>query len=178
MTDTLISQMPKIQNIISEELLIPIDKSYLEHLRKASRSAAGAELDEVCLIEFIKFFRLATNFPLYKIQISREIDLVWHAAILETKQYRNLNETLNNGNFLDHSVLDSESGSKYHSIDEEQDDFDIALNYFHQFGGFTKNSLDFWPQARKICERNRINYGNLNNILSAAISDALNSGKL
>lgn len=170
--------MSKMQNIIAEELLVSIDKSYLEHLRKASRSTAGAELDEVCLTEFIKFFRLATNFPLSKIQISREIDLVWHAAILETKQYRDLNETLNNGNFLDHSVLDSESGSKYHSIDAEQDDFDVALNYFHQFGEFTENSLDFWPQARKICERNQINCGNLNNILSAAINDALNSGKL
>lgn len=178
MTDTMISQMSKMQNIMPEELLISIDKIYLEHLRKASRSAAGAELDEVCLIEFIKFFRLATTLPLSKIQLSREIDLVWHAAILETKQYRNLNETLNNGNFLDHSVLDSESGSKYHSIDAEQDDFDVVLNYFHQFGEFTKNSLEFWPQARKICERNLINCSNLNKILSAAIDDALNSGKL
>lgn len=156
-------------------LSFEIDDHYYQHLLARTRGELGQELAEAALIEFLKFFFIATRNPEKRIFISSAIDHVWHEAILETKAYRRLNDIHNTGSFLDHSGSEIFQDRESSSFDFHAN-FEFVINYFHLFGEFKEENLPLWPQASAICKSKHLNVIQFNfliNQISASISKAV-----
>lgn len=153
---------------VETDILPMINERYLCYLNSNCEKILGSNLSRVGLLEFFKFFLLSTSFPESKIQISEVIDKIWHAAILETKQYRWLNEQFNRRFFLDHTALDHKPDFMISEQESHQSSFDFAVNYFLQFGQFSSESIELWPQARSLCSKYELNCVELNKIIDLA----------
>lgn len=156
---------------VEAEVLPEISEHYVRYLQSAAEKILGSNLSRTGLLEFLKFFLLSTSFPESKIQISDAIDEIWHAAIIETRQYRILNDRFNNGFFLDHSVLDLRSDFLNTEQAITQSNFDFAINYFLHFGEFTSESIELWPQASSLSSRYELNCIELNTVIALACKD-------
>ncbi|MEY3903196.1 MAG: hypothetical protein RL189_2502 [Pseudomonadota bacterium] len=156
---------------VETEVLPEINEHYVSYLQSTAEKILGSNLSRTGLLEFLKFFLLSTSFPESKIQISDAIDKIWHAAIIETRQYRILNDRFNNGFFLDHTVLDLRPDIFINEQAITQSNFDFAVNYFLHFGEFTSESIELWPQVSSLGSKYELNCVELNTVIALACKD-------
>jgi len=89
------------------------------------------------------------------IPVSREVDEIWHAWILQTQQYFALCERLPAGHYVHHSSNDY---LRYFDPDVGEEE-DLALSvkmlalYVANFGGFTADGARHWLLARHLIDR-------------------------
>lgn len=99
---------------------------------------------ETALREFERFFKLALNFegPMH-LPVSQAIDEIWHACILETREYAELCQRVG-PKFLHHESTTPPEDGKADALE-----LDLRLSwlvaYVEKFGEFSEESLEFWP---------------------------------
>jgi hypothetical protein len=101
------------------------------------------------------------------IPVNRDIDAIWHAWILQTREYSNLCERLPARSFIHHSSNDY---LRYFdaSIGEQTDlmhDVKMLALYVANFGPFEASRTKYWLLASHLVERRGWSVGELNDWL-------------
>lgn len=99
---------------------------------------------ETALREFERFFELALSLekPSH-LPVSRAIDEIWHACILETREYADLCRSFGD-KFLHHESTLPADGTEADEY-EMQQRIAWLSSYVEKFGNFSEESLEFWP---------------------------------
>jgi hypothetical protein len=101
--------------------------------------------------EFLKFAKIASVRRETFLPCTREIDLVWHALIVETAAYRRFCERIHKGFFLEHAGLSFEDYSSERSSEElNLEDLEVLVTYVANFGDFLPETIHYWVAANEL----------------------------
>lgn len=115
------------------------------------------------LQEFSKFFCLAAESNGSFLPTTEAIDEIWHAYVLETEEYQELCERVTPDQFLHHRSLTYKDYASNRSSEELlSEDLSWLASYVANFGGHTSESLEYWPFAKHLSERQNWAIGDLN----------------
>lgn len=117
----------------------------------------------LALGEFEKFFRLALLSEGSFLPTTRHVDEIWHACILETLEYATLCESVAPGKFLHHSGITYCDYAKDKSAEDLlSEDLSWLASYVANFGGYTLETVEFWPFASHMIRTHSWNVSELN----------------
>ncbi len=107
--------------------------------------------------EFVKYAHLAIFYTgKHALPCSAEVDEVWHAFILETREYKKFCESILPGSFLHHVKPMGEESGHQGSLPDLSDSLDEHLtflaSYIMNFGPFTDESISHWLPALTLME--------------------------
>lgn len=130
-----------------------LDAAMHHYLRCKFAELPGEELD-TRIEETLRFLFVAHECS-GPIPVSREVDAVWHAWILQTQEYFELCERLPTGRYIHHSANDY---LRYFDPDVgEEEDMALAVKmlalYVANFGEFTPESARHWLLVRHLTDR-------------------------
>jgi len=159
-------------SISFNELIGPTSQNSLSY----KFSSLSDETFQTCLMETLRFLYLASIstenslfFPGDQI-----IDDMWHALVIETKEYKELCNKLTPGNFLDHSGIKYEDYSRLLSSEDlHNEQLSWLTSYVSNFGPISKEAFKHLILAQNMTKRLEINLEGLNN-LGTKISNYLN----
>jgi hypothetical protein len=103
--------------------------------------------------ELLKFLELAANSDARWLPISEELDAVWHAFILETREYAAL--CAQAGHFVHHTSMSPrlDCESRQQQLD---DDLQFVVAYLRRFGEFPEAALPLWPALARLSSHLRM----------------------
>ncbi len=133
--------------MVNEQLNDLVSDFMRSHLRKKFSYWDPRKL-ESAILEFLKFFVMAGKLPGYFIPLNEDADNVWHAYILETKEYQDLCRKISPHFFLHHTGMafsDYAANRSPHKLYEQ--DLTFLATYVKNFGNFTEESINYWPVA-------------------------------
>jgi len=107
------------------------------------------------------------------IPVNREIDAIWHAWILQTREYSSLCERLPARSFIHHSsndylrYFDPSVGER----DDLMQEVKMLALYVANFGPFEASRTKYWLLANHLLERRRWSVGELNDWLLSPVDE-------
>jgi hypothetical protein len=110
------------------------------------------------LDECLKFLLLSAKIGSGPVPMSREIDDIWHAYILETREYALLCERI--GAFVHHSAIERPA-----SVDRQQQhetELLFAVGYVANFGPFVAEVMPLWPLVAELMNYLHLDLAGLN----------------
>jgi ubiquinone/menaquinone biosynthesis C-methylase UbiE len=140
-----------------------------QHLRSKFTELAKDQLD-CALREFERFVIIGLHSERFFFPCTKLIDNIWHEAILESREYHELCESITPGKFLHHSGMSHEKYMENRTV-TEQDDEDLAVlaSYFANFGPFDELSVTYWVVADGIRKDRGWDVDQLNTFLSQLV---------
>jgi len=129
-----------------------------------------AELSEdelTCLIEETLRFLFISHECRGSIPVSKDVDEIWHAWILQTQEYMALCEKLPTGRYIHHSANDYLSffDPLVGTHDGLEQDVKMLALYVANFGPFDERRARHWLLARHLLQRCRWSASELNSWL-------------
>lgn len=137
-------------------------------LRKVIKGVSGQELN-IRMAEMVKFLILASmdEGSSTFIPCTNEIDDLWHACILETREYREMCDRLPGKRFVEHKHLPFEEFVEERSTEEMlRSDLEWAASYVANFGPFSAEALPLWIFPQLLMKRMDWSLSQLNAYLS------------
>jgi hypothetical protein len=133
-----------------EELHSMVSEHMDQHLKRKFSHWSPRKL-EVATLEFLKFFVMASKLRGYFIPLNEDADAVWHAFILETREYLALCKTISPDFFLHHSgILLHDYAATRHGHKLYEQDLTYLATYVSNFGHFDEEAIEYWPVAMHI----------------------------
>lgn len=124
-------------------------------LRKVIKGVSERELN-IRMTEMVKFLILASmdegtsNF----IPCTNEIDDLWHACILETREYREMCGRLPGKRFIEHKHLPFDEFVEEKSTEDMlRSDLEWGASYVANFGPFSGEALPLWIFPQLLMKR-------------------------
>ncbi len=124
-------------------------------LRKVIKGVSDQELN-LRMAEMVKFLILASmdEGSSTFIPCTNEIDDLWHACILETREYREMCDRLPGKRFVEHKHLPFEEFVEEMSTEEMlRSDLEWAASYVANFGPFSAEALPLWIFPQLLMKR-------------------------
>lgn len=116
----------------------------LKHLRKKF-SSLSEEIFEVRVAECLKFLYLRAISGRGFIPLSGEVDEIWHAFILQTKEYADFCEALPGSQFIHHNSISIEDYTEEVSRETSVTRLvEWIPAYTKAFGPFTEKAASYW----------------------------------
>jgi hypothetical protein len=108
------------------------------------------------------------------IPVSKEIDEIWHAWILQTREYAALCERLPAQSFIHHSSNDylSYFDPAVGELSKLTEEVKMLALYAANFGGFDSRRTKYWLLANYLVERREWSVAQLNDWLLSPIAEA------
>jgi hypothetical protein len=129
------------------------EKYWLYLLRKLpNRPPAILEIQANEVLKYLYLVSLAPR-PGIPILVTAELDDIWHYLILETRAYAQLCKSLPSGQFLNHTS-NSYPSDRPPEEPEALIQFELLLyaNYVYIFGGFTNDTVKYWPGVVRLMQ--------------------------
>jgi hypothetical protein len=137
-------------------------------LRKVITDVSESDLN-LRMAEMVKFLILAsldTGSSTF-IPCTNEIDDLWHACILETREYREMCDRLPGKRFVEHKHLPFEEFVEERSTEDMlRSDLEWAASYVANFGPFSAEALPLWIFPQLLMKRMDWSLPELNAYLS------------
>lgn len=122
--------------------------------------------------EFLKFIFLKSIYTLRQeepvfIPVSREIDEIWHAFILQTKEYQELCDRLPGGVFIHHQSINLNYYIEVVGLRETiKRSLNFLVEYYRYFEAFKMPQLKYWTIPNYLVHQRNIPLELLNEILA------------
>lgn len=150
-------------------MLTPFLRKYL----RDKFSHLGADEIEVALGEFERFVTIALHSPGIFLPCSQLIDDIWHAAILETRDYAEFCDHIKPGSYLHHSGIElSDYMTGRNPDDHDSQGLSVLATYVENFGPFRIEAVKYWIVAREIMAQHGWTIDELNAFLQSLGSRA------
>lgn len=132
---------------------IALDQDYQTYLRRKFPATPAQTLD-VQVQEVLKYLYLASLSPgTISLFVTRELDDIWHALILETLAYERLCASFPSSTFIHHSSRDYPDASPAsHAAEALQTEMVFYANYVHVFDGYSDETISYWPGVQRLMQ--------------------------
>lgn len=130
---------------------LALDPDYQIYLQRKFPDTPWQTL-QVQVQEVLRYLYLASLTPtVVSLFVTRELDDIWHALILETLAYERLCAGLPSGMFIHHSSRDYPDASPPPDAAEAlHAELVFYANYVHVFGGYQDDTIEYWPGVLRL----------------------------
>lgn len=134
----------------------------LDHLSKLFASLEKEELMRR-VNEFMKFIYIASVADLDLMTISKELDEIWHAFILQTREYEKLCLSLPGKRFIHHqSGMLSDYLQSQNRLKVVRKMLEWIPHYYKYFGAFTEETAKYWFVVRFLMSELQLSLAQVN----------------
>jgi hypothetical protein len=143
-----------------------LDAPMWHYFRRKFTALSDADL--ACRIEETLRFLFISHECSGSIPVSKDIDEIWHAWILQTQEYMALCEKLPTGRYIHHSSNDYLSffDPSVGEVDALEPNVRMLALYVANFGPFNERRATYWLLARHLLERRGWSLSELNGWLA------------